>query len=133
MKKLSPIHANIKFLREYSDLSQEEFGKKFKVNRASVNQYEKGVTNPGAEFVLSLMSFYGLTDHQLYKEYLTAEAITQRGTFMSVLEVQLEEARKQLKLKDQIIEDKERTIKDKERIIGFLEGKNVRQASVKIV
>lgn len=55
------ISENIKFLRQYSGLSQAEFGKKFKLTRGMVDSYERNVAAPSAATVKEIADHYNLS------------------------------------------------------------------------
>lgn len=52
---------NIKFIRKFSDLSQEKFGKLFNITRGMVDSYEREVCDPSTDFLQALASRFKLS------------------------------------------------------------------------
>jgi transcriptional regulator with XRE-family HTH domain len=55
------IGPNIKFLRNYSGLSQTKFGKQSNLTRGQVDSYERNVAEPSIETVEALANVYSLS------------------------------------------------------------------------
>jgi len=70
----SPIHANLKILRDYLKLSQSEFGAPFGISRQVINNYEHFQVPP-ANVLAAICSHYGFNLKAVAEDDLVAAGI----------------------------------------------------------
>lgn len=114
---MSILAQNIKLLRQTTGETQTGFAKLLGLkDRMNIAIWERGNAKPKAEAAAKICELFGITSHQLFNERLTVESLKPTGRTKSVLEVELEAAKREIALLKGVI-------KDKEKIIALLEGK----------
>ena len=78
-KKLNYFSENLRLIRFiWNDISQDDFGKMFKLNRGNINNYEMAGIKPPLDFLFELEDSTGLTIRELYLTKLTKEDIPEK-------------------------------------------------------
>jgi DNA-binding XRE family transcriptional regulator len=118
-KTISIVAKNIKLMRDYLGLKQDEFADKFSTNRSSVMSYEQGRAKPKAELSSALCDYFGITMDQLFKEPLEENQL-KPGTAQntpSITQVKYESALREVELLKQQIADKDYIIELQKRLL----------------
>ena len=71
----SILSKNIKKLRLFKGLNQEEFGTKLKVKRSSIGAYEEGRAEPKLEVIIRISNLFELPVDDIVKKELTVNQI----------------------------------------------------------
>lgn len=59
------MNERIKYIREINKLSQEEFGKRIGITKASVSRIESGVNNPSSQTLILICQEFGINKEWL--------------------------------------------------------------------
>jgi transcriptional regulator with XRE-family HTH domain len=104
------VSKNIKLLREFTGLTAEKFGAKFKLTKGNIESYEQDRGAPDALAADRICKYFNLTVDQLFNQKLTPEDLEVTGMVESVTEVKLRSALKEIKHLKARLEDKEAII-----------------------
>ena len=107
-----PFSEELKQYRGKEELTQREMGQLLGISQRMYAYYESGEFDQSP---VKICELFGITSHQLFNERLTVESLKPTGRTKSVLEVELEAAKREISLLKGVI-------KDKEKIIALLEG-----------
>nr|WP_255724086.1 helix-turn-helix transcriptional regulator [Terrimonas ginsenosidimutans] len=66
------LNANIKFLRQYSQLTQAAFGELFGKSRTNIDGWERGKAKPDEAFQLALAKHFNISMETLLQKNLNA-------------------------------------------------------------
>jgi transcriptional regulator with XRE-family HTH domain len=68
------VSSNIKFLRNYSGLSQPAFGKIFNVSRGMIDSYERELANPSTKLIVKIAEHYKMSVDDITKRDLRTDS-----------------------------------------------------------
>ena len=103
------IHANIKFLRNYTKLSQAQFGDLFGKSRSNIDSYERG-TPPSEDLLGKISKHFNISvDTLLYKDLQSNPGLMLGGNGNNI---------------DDILKTKDELIKELKKQIQFLQTQN---------
>lgn len=107
------LHKNIKFLRNYTRTTQQQFGNLFQKSRSNIDSYERGNARPTEEFITALSNHFNISLDVLINRDLQ----TNPGLMFSGSSVQ---DQKNSSVED-LIKAKDETIKDLRQQVKYLQ------------
>ncbi len=122
MTKNNHIPENIKYLLDIEDISMDEFGQKFDVNRGMISQYARGGSVPKLHTIQKICAYFniGIDDFVNSKIKQINKNTTRNPETIPVNEkkmIQPEINFKYVTVMEQLILDKEKIIKSLEQTI----------------
>jgi transcriptional regulator with XRE-family HTH domain len=110
------LHSNIKYLRNYVNLTQAEFGKLFGLTRANIDSYERGIGKPKEEKQIALANHFKIPLEVLISKDLKLNP----GLLYSGASVQDQKNN----ANDDALKAKDETIRELKAQIKFLQDQN---------